>query len=194
MIHPHTELRYISDEKGIGVVATKRIPKGTIVWISDDLDMVFDEDEVDEMDEQRREYIYKYGYTDNDDHYILNWDHSRYMNHSFLPNCIDTAYEFQLAVRDIEPGEELTADYGIMGDDVAFECLPEAGTSRTSVREDDYKHYYREWDELAREAFRYFHSVDQPLQPLVPDELIDLVNEVASGVRPMDSILTAFID
>ena len=194
MIHPHTELRFISEEKGIGIVATKRIPKGTIVWIADDLDMVFDEDDVDEMDEQRRDLIYKYGYSDNDGHYILNWDSSRYMNHSFHPNCIDTAYDFQLAVKDIEPGEELTADYGIMGDDVEFECLPEEGTTRTSVREDDYKRFYREWDAMAQEAFRYFHSVEQPLKHFIPEHLVDTVNEVASGIRPMDSILTAFID
>jgi hypothetical protein len=194
MIHPNTELRFISEEIGIGVVATRLIPKGTIVWISDDLDMVFDEDEVDAMDEGRRNIIYKYGYTDNEDQYILNWDHARYMNHSFHPNCIDTAYDFQLAVKDIQPGEQLTTDYGIMGDDVGFECLPEEGTARTGVKEDDYLHYYREWDEMASDAFRYFLAVDQPLKHFIPEHLVDKVNEIASGTRPMDSILTAFID
>ena len=32
MIHPSTELRFINDEIGYGVVATRFIPKGTIVW------------------------------------------------------------------------------------------------------------------------------------------------------------------
>ena len=41
MIHPSTELKYVSPEIGIGVVATEFIPKGTITWALDPLDQVF---------------------------------------------------------------------------------------------------------------------------------------------------------
>ena len=34
MIHPDTELRFISPEIGFGVFATKLIPQGTITWPS----------------------------------------------------------------------------------------------------------------------------------------------------------------
>ena len=41
MIHPHTELRFINDEIGHGVVATQFIPAGTITWVLDELDRTF---------------------------------------------------------------------------------------------------------------------------------------------------------
>jgi hypothetical protein len=193
MMHPDTELRFISDEIGLGVFATKFIPKGTIVWIFDELDMILDEDYVDSLDEIRQEIIYKYSFQDNEDQYILCWDHARYMNHSFHPNCVDTAYEFELAARDIFPGEEITCDYGVMGDDEAFECLSE-GTTRTSVNADDYLDFYQEWDEMARDAFTMFNRVDQPLKHLILKEFVNKVNAIACGLEPIDSILTTFID
>jgi len=193
MMHPDTELRFISEEIGVGVFATKFIPKGTIVWILDDLDMILDEDYVDSLDEIRQEIIYKYSYQNNDDQYILCWDHARYMNHSFHPNCVDTAYEFELASRDIYPGEEITCDYGAMGDDEEFKCVYE-GTVRTSVKADDYLIFYKEWDEMARDAFTMFNKVDQPLKHLIQEEFVDKVSAVACGLEPLDSILTTFID
>ena len=194
MMHPDTELRFISEEVGLGVLATKFIPKGTIVWILDDLDMILEEDFVDSLDETRQEIIYKYSFQNNDDQYILCWDHSRYMNHSFHPNCVDTAYEFELAARDIHPGEEITSDYGAMGDDEEFECVPEEGTIRTRVKADDYLNFHLEWDEMAREAFAHFNSVAQPLKHLISKEFVDKVSAVAGGFEPLDSILTTFID
>lgn len=194
MMHPDTELRFISEEVGLGVLATKFIPKGTIVWILDDLDMILEEDFVDSLDEIRQEIIYKYSFQNNDDQYILCWDHSKYMNHSFHPNCVDTAYEFELAARDIYPGEEITCDYGVMGDDEDFECVPEEGTVRTRVKADDYLKFHLEWDEMAREAFENFNSVDQPLKHLIGKEFVDKVSAVAGGLEPLDSILTTFID
>src|ERR671938_629906 len=101
MIHPDTELRTVNKKVGLGIFATKKIPKGTIVWISDDLEIVLDKNYVYSLEELRQKIIYKYAYQDKDGNYILHWDHARFMNHSFLPNCIDTVYEFQLAARDI---------------------------------------------------------------------------------------------
>ncbi|NNE36124.1 MAG: SET domain-containing protein-lysine N-methyltransferase, partial [Rhodothermales bacterium] len=49
MLHPDTELRFISDDVGYGVVATQPIPKGTITWVHDDLDRTFSLAEVDAM-------------------------------------------------------------------------------------------------------------------------------------------------
>lgn len=194
MMHPDTELRFVSEEVGLGVFATKFIPKGTIVWVLDDLDMVLEEDYVNNLDEIRREVVYKYSYQENDGRYVLCWDHARYINHSFHPNCIDTAYEFELAARDIYPNEQLTCDYGIMGEDEDFICVPEEGTSRTSVNADDYLNYYQEWDDLAREAFKNFNNVEQPLKHLIGKQFIDKVTAVALGNEPLDSILTAFED
>lgn len=192
MMHPDTELCFVSKEVGLGIIATKFIPKGTIVWILDDLDMILEEDYVDSLDKIRQKIVYKYSYQNNNGQYILCWDHSRYMNHSFHPNCIATAYEFELAARDIYPGEQITCDYGTMGDDEDFECVPEEGTSRTKVKADDYLNFYQEWDAMAREAFKNFNSVEQPLKHLIRKEFADKVNAVACGRESLDSILTAF--
>lgn len=193
-MHPSTELRFVNEEIGVGVFATEFIPKGTIVWILDDLDIILDDEYVESLDEFRKETIYKYSYEDNDGKYVLCWDHARYMNHSFDPNCIDTAYEFELAARDIYPGEELTCDYGTMGYDEDFTCVPKEGTSRTRVMENDYLTCYVEWDEMAREAFKYFNKVEQPLKHLICKEFVDKVNAVACGHEPLDSILTIFVE
>jgi len=37
MIHPHTELRFISEQVGHGVLATQIIPRGTMVYVKDRL-------------------------------------------------------------------------------------------------------------------------------------------------------------
>ena len=40
MIHPASELRFISAEIGHGVFATEFIPRGTLVWVLDEFDRV----------------------------------------------------------------------------------------------------------------------------------------------------------
>ncbi|WP_245671846.1 SET domain-containing protein [Desulfuribacillus stibiiarsenatis] len=158
--------------------ATKLIPKETIIWIQDELDMVLDEDYIESLDEARQEYIYKCSYED-DDGYILCWDHARYMNHSFHYNCVDTAYGFELAELD----EQLTCDYRAMGEDEEFECVPERGTSRTKLTANDYLTCYIEWDEKASKVFTYFNTVDQPLKHLIKAKFLNNVTAVANGTE-----------
>jgi hypothetical protein len=192
MMHPDTELRFVSEEIGLGVFATKWIPKGTIVWALDDLDMILDEAYIESLDRVRKEIVYKYAYQHNDGKYVLCWDHARYVNHSFHANCVSTAYEFELAARDIQPGEELTCDYATLGEDEPFFCLPEEGSFRTRVLPDDYLYFYKEWDDLARDAFRHFLLVPQPLKHLIRKEFVDKVYAIAEGREELDSILTTF--
>ena len=51
MIHPDTELQYINNEIGYGVVAKKLIPKGTITWVLDKLDREFTPMEILELED-----------------------------------------------------------------------------------------------------------------------------------------------
>ena len=39
MIHPKTELRFVNDDIGYGVFATEFIPKGTILYVKDELEI-----------------------------------------------------------------------------------------------------------------------------------------------------------
>lgn len=192
MMHPDTEIQFISEHVGVGIFATKLIPKGTIVWIKDELDLMLTEDFIESLGDLQKKDVYKYAYLDTDGIYVLHWDHAKYMNHSFNPNCVDTAYNFQMASIDIQPGEQLTCDYGTLGDDEDFECIPEEGTTRTKVTANDYLTYYKEWDEMARKTFKFFNAVEQPLKYLIDKQYVDKVNAVANGEETMDSILTLF--
>jgi hypothetical protein len=40
MIHPDSELRFVSPSIGYGLFATRLIPRGTFTWVRDDLDQI----------------------------------------------------------------------------------------------------------------------------------------------------------
>lgn len=194
MIHPHTELRFINESIGYGVFATAFIPKGTITWILDDLDQKFDEGYIQSLDPLLRDRLLKYCFRDEHGQYILCWDIARYVNHSFNPTLIATPYKFELASRDIHPGDEITDDYGYFNLDYPFHCFPEPGTTRTKVMPEDFLRYYPEWDQKAAEAMQHFNSVEQPLKHLIDPEYWDKIHAIASGKAPMDSLLTCYYD
>lgn len=194
MIHPHTELRYINDEMGFGVFATKFIPKGTITWALDELDQVLESSEVKKLDEYRKKIVNKYSYRNQDGKYILCWDLGRYVNHSFHANCLGTAFEFEVAIRDIYPGEQLTDDYGTLNIDVPFECLEEEGTDRRIVYPDDLLKYHEEWDQKVIKAMKHFYDVEQPLLHLIQPEYMEKVRKAATEQILTDSIKNIYYD
>jgi hypothetical protein len=189
MIHPHTEVRYISKDKGYGLVATQFIPKGTITWVMDALDQVFAPAEVSAMPDAYREIIDTYTFRDHKGNFILCWDNARFVNHSFRSNCMTTAYDFEIAIRDIEPGEELTDDYGYLNITEPFQALPERGVRRRVVRPDDLLHFHKTWDKKLLAAFRHYNAVEQPLEPLLRNDVKQKARGIAAGQEKMDSIL-----
>lgn len=192
MIHPNTELRFISPEIGYGVVATRFIPKGTIAWIFDAFDQVFSPAQVRQLDQTHQDILNKYSYRDYKGDFVLCWDHSRFVNHSFNSSLVSTAYNFELAVRDIYPGEELTDDYGYLNVWEPFDCLPEPGSTRTRVMPDDLLNFHATWDAKLEDAFRTFNEVEQPLLALLDPVVKDRVMAVAAGLERMDSILNCY--
>jgi hypothetical protein len=192
MIHPNTELRYISPEKGYGVVATTLIPKGTITWVQDKLDQVFEPAQINRFEPHYRSILSTYSFRNNKGQSILCWDHGRFVNHSFKPSCITTAYDFELAVRDIHPGQELTDDYGFLNLEAPFECLPEKGIPRTRVLPDDILRYHDKWDRQLWDSFQCLLKVPQPLLHLVETEHRITVENMLSGKGSMDSILNCY--
>ncbi len=192
MIHPHTELRFINHEIGYGVIATQFIPKGSITWAYDQLDRSFAPAQVYAMDNVYKDILHKYCYRDNKGHHVLCWDISRFVNHSFNSNCISTAYNFELAVRDIHPGDELTDDYGYLNCTEPFACLPEPNTTRNQVMPDDLLHFHHDWDTKLKAAFNQYNKVKQPLAFLIDSAHRYKVSAVAAGIEPMDSILNCY--
>jgi hypothetical protein len=192
MIHPHTELQFISEKIGYGVVATKFIPKGTITWALDKLDRTYTPQQVRAMDPLYQQVLDIYTYRNPEGNFILCWDNARFVNHSSNSNCVTTAYEFEIAIRDIHPGEQLTDDYGYLNLEEPFEVVPEAGTDRTIIYPDDLVRYYHVWDEDLLSAFPQLLHVDQPLFKILDREVQEKAKRIAAGQEKMNSILTCY--
>lgn len=193
MIHPDTELRFISDTVGYGVVAKKLIPKGTITWIQDDLDRVFTSEDEQKIDPKMRAYLNTYCFVNNAGHKVLCWDNAKFVNHSFNSSCMSTAYDFEIAVRDIHPGEQLTDDYGYLNIEEPFEAEDE-GTERKVVYPDDLLHYYAQWDDLIRQNLSQISKVEQPLQPFLAEQQWKDFQKVMDGKAELRSLLTCYYD
>lgn len=191
MMHPDTEVRFINEEMGYGVVATKFIPKGTITWVQDALDQVLTPDKVSKMHPETQKLIDKYSFRNNKGNLVLCWDLAKYVNHSFNANCLSSAYDFELAVRDIHPGEQLTDDYGYLNISEPFRANDE-GTERNTVYPDDLLRYHGEWDSLLSEAFQVFDEVSQPLSVFVPNGTLNLVRSRLKENLPQESILNLY--
>ncbi|MDG3582620.1 MULTISPECIES: SET domain-containing protein [Galbibacter] len=191
MIHPHTELRFISDEIGHGVVATQLIPKGTITWVQDQLDVVLTPAQVANMSNDYQHIIDYFTFRNNKGEYVLCWDMAKFVNHSFKSNCLTTPYDFEIAVRDIYPGEELTDDYGYLNIARPFKAKDE-GTKRKIVYPDDLLKYHAVWDEVLKEAFRHINAVNQPLFKFLNESMLKKVRKIEKGEAVLDSILTCY--
>jgi hypothetical protein len=101
MLHPAFDLRYISEEEGLGVVATRLVPKGTMTSVESDFDLVLTPAQMEQLDSAHQELVRKYGYRKPTGEFFLDWDHARFINHSFHNTEVLTTYEFGLAVRDV---------------------------------------------------------------------------------------------
>lgn len=191
MIHPHTEIKHISPEVGYGVVAKELIPMGTITWVLDKFDREFTLNEYNSLEPIYKDILETYAYKNNKGNLVLCWDNGRFVNHSFNSNCLTTAYNFEVAIRDIHPGEQLTDDYGYLNIDKPFRGINE-GTRRKIVYPDDLPKYYKSWDKKLIKAFKYISKVNQPLRELLNEDLWQQVMEIENGEKEMESILTNY--
>jgi len=193
MIHPDTKLGYINDEIGYGVIATSFIKKGTITWVLDELDREFTPKQFEELDSIYKDILDKYSFKNNKGNYILCWDHARYVNHSFKSNCLTTAYDYEIAIRDIEPGEQLTDDYGYLNISEPFKAYDE-GTQRKVVYPDDLLNYADVWDKQLLPAFKEIPNVEQPLKTLLTKTQWEDIMIIRKGIKSMDSIRNVYYD
>ena len=188
MIHPDTELKFINTEIGYGVVATEFIPAGTITWVLDKLDREFSPLEFQSMEPIYQNILDTYTFRNNNGNFVLCWDNGRFVNHSFNSNCLTTAYDFEIAIRDIHPGEQLTDDYGYLNIVQPFRGINE-GTRRKTVYPDDLLKYYKVWDKKLLKVFDKIPNLKQPLRTLITEELWNEIGNVANKSTEMQSIL-----
>lgn len=191
MIHPKTELKLISNEVGYGVVVTEFIPAGTITWVLDKLDREFSPADFQKLEPIYQNILDTYTFRNNQGNFVLCWDNGRYVNHSFNSNCLTTAYDFEIAIRDIQPGEQLTDDYGYLNIPSPFRGIDE-GTKRKVVYPDDLVKYYKVWDKKIQKVFGKIPTNDQPLKELIAAKLWQKINNIVDGKEELDSILNNY--
>jgi len=176
MIHPSTELRFIGPEVGYGVFATEFIPRGTITYVEDELEVRITETQFLSFAPPIRAVLDKYSYIDANGVRIMSWDFAKYVNHSCGFNSISTGYGFEIAVRDIHPGEELTDEYGIFNLEYPMDCYCGSPNCRHKVNPADFDTYYKDWDRMIQSALVEVRNVAQPLWSLLDPELEGMVD------------------
>ena len=172
MIHPDTQLSEIDVMVGVGVTAVAFIPRGTITWARDALDQALSASRVASLPSAYGPILERYTYDDGQGARILCWDGGRWMNHSCAPNCAGTALGFEVALRDILPGEQLTNDYQTLALNAAegFTCRCGAPSCRGEITAGEGKLIEAELLRQAAEALLSNVDVAQPLASLIGPE------------------------
>ncbi len=192
MLHPQTTLKWIDSEIGYGVFATTFIPRGTLVWVRDWLDIILTPQQVRDLPPTMREQVDKYAYIDRHGRHVVLWDFTRYLNHSCEPNLRSVGDSFDVAVRDIHPGEQITTDYAGCNAVELPRCCCGAANCRGEIHpKDDTDRLSEAWDEEVRQAWQLASQVHQPVLPFVrPDEAdVPLLHALSGGPdAPLPSI------
>jgi hypothetical protein len=170
MIHPHTNLQYINEAIGYGVFATEDIPEGTIVYVKDSLELVLSPTDFLMHSAEMQTVIDKYSYIDEKGNRIVSWDFAKYVNHCCNCNTISTGYGFEIAIRDIKKGEQITDEYGLFNIEREMEVICGENNCRKKIRKDDFDLYYQNWDKKIRTSMPRLFEVDQPLMPFLDPE------------------------
>ncbi len=149
-LNPKAEVRTNSiDDKGI--FAKEKIGKGELICIWDG-DLA-DENTINEIDP-----AVHYALQIHDNLWYVTFDNREreatdFFNHSCDPNSGIKGQIFLVAIRDIEPGEEMTFDYAFSesSDRLNFKCSCGSKNCRGRVTGDDWK-----IPELQEKYFQYF--------------------------------------
>ncbi len=114
MMHPYTEQRFVNVQIGLGVLATAFIPKGNIVYVKDDLEVIIPPTYTVMKNAKIRARVDNYSYIDENKNHIISWDRLNHVNNCCNCNTISTGYGFEITIRDIQTGEEVTDEYDIL--------------------------------------------------------------------------------
>ncbi|MEX0662076.1 MAG: SET domain-containing protein [Balneolaceae bacterium] len=189
MIHPDTELRFINNLKGRGVFSTKPIAKGTLTYVKDDLEVVIEADDERLSDPRYKDLIDTYSFMDHDGKRIVSWDHAKYVNHCCQCNTMSTGYGFEIAIRNIAAGEEITDEYSMFNFPSSIQLHCDKFPCRKSITSHDLKLYHKQWDEIVKSALNQFQQVDQPLAPFLCNKTEALLNEYLQNGNHYISVL-----
>jgi uncharacterized protein len=190
MLHPWTELRYVSPTIGYGIFATRNIPRGSITWVRDAFDQVFTAAAVRSLSSWQQRTLDHFGYRDGRGDTILCWDHARYMNHSCESSNLSPGWDLEIAVRDIPAGTEMTDDYGGLGLEHEFACLCGTDSCRKQLRPDDHERLATAWDRTIASTLPLLQTIEQPLWDFVREKRD--IESVLRGERSAPSTLVHY--
>lgn len=189
MIHPDTELRKVNDTIGYGVFAVKAIPKGTIVYVKDPLEIEVTPEQFEAMDSQFQTVVNWFSYIDERGCRIVSWDIAKYVNHRCDSNSISTGYGFEIATRDIAAGQEITDEYGIFNLPQPLQCYCGAPNCRGIISDNDWDVYGRVWDKRAKDALTNFAQVAQPLMKFLNNDVYQELMQYLNSRRNYRSLM-----
>ncbi|MCG2586478.1 SET domain-containing protein [Massilia sp. TS11] len=181
MIHPDTRLVGISEAVGVGMIATRPIPAGTVIWARDPLDQRISGAAYAALPEVMRERFTRHAYLDDDAQWVLCWDGARFMNHACDYNCVFTPWGVEIAWRPIAAGEQLTNDYALLylADYEEFDCLCGAAQCRGHIDSRQPEAVAPLHAQRLRQALNLVDKVRQPLWPLLDTAQIAQLQEAA---------------
>lgn len=188
MIHPATELRFVSPEIGYGVFATAPIPRGTIVYARDLLEIAVSPAMYLGLDELHRAVVDRYSYIDEHGVRVVSWDHAKYVNHRCECNSMSTGYGFEVAIADIAAGDEITDEYGLFNLEQEFPVTCGCAGCRGVLRPDDPDRYGAAWDRKVKRALARLPHVQQPLWDVIDQDTRQQVSDYLAGVQPYRSV------
>ena len=189
MIHPNTELRFISSSMGYGVFATAAIPKGTIVYVKDPLEIEIDPEQFGALPPLLQQQVDRYSYIDELGMRIVSWDLGKYVNHACDCNTMSTGYGFEIALRDIAAGEEITDEYGLFNIPHPMPLNCACTHCRGFLNATDIDVYHEVWDRTVQGALAHLQSVAQPLWSLLSPNTVTEVLDYLGGRCPYRSVL-----
>ena len=188
MIHPATSVRTVSPVVGDGVFATEFIPKGTLVWVLCRFDRIIDRRLMSDWPERVSKAADRFGYIDALGRLVVCWNHARMVNHCCDPTGIGVGNGFEIARRDIHPGDQLTCDYGLLNMTESLVCACGATACRGVINAEGADRMEESWDAWAQDAFAAALTVDQPLLPFVRAE-IDEDRAIVEALRRRTAIV-----
>lgn len=168
MLHPDIILKS-SHISGKGLFSKSKIPRGTIVFKRKNDVRIYTKEQYYKLSKKYRDRLGDFPYEDNNDSIIHHLDNTKYGNHSCEPTVTGIPYgdaEIEIAIKDIEPNQEITWDYGIIMPSwqKPFKCSCGSKNCRGIIsRASSRYRLANKLQLLANKAERDFFEVKQPL-------------------------------
>jgi SET domain-containing protein len=109
---------------GLGLFADEFVPKGAVLWrFTPGFDQKFTREQILSFPDSLQVYLYKYSWRSKKSKlYCFSADDGKFFNHSEKPNVLseyrdDEEEVVTVAIRDIQPGEEMLDNYNSFEDE-----------------------------------------------------------------------------